>query len=41
MDWVEAQLDDEAVFPQQLGAAFPKGFDDTVRTIVKARTLYS
>eukprot|EP00898_Chlorokybus_atmophyticus_P008772 jgi/Chlat1/8897/Chrsp92S08209 len=35
MSWIESQLDDEHVFPQRLGAAFPKSFLETVRTIFK------
>eukprot|EP00267_Zea_mays_P045165 XP_020397420.1 MOB kinase activator-like 1A [Zea mays] len=30
MDWIEIQLDDEAIFPQQLGAPFPTNFRDVV-----------
>lgn len=35
MSWVESQLNDEAVFPLQLGASFPKTFQQTVKTIFK------
>ncbi|KAJ6407268.1 hypothetical protein OIU84_010719 [Salix udensis] len=35
MDWIEAQLDDELIFPQKLGAPFPPNFQDVVRTIFK------
>ncbi|KAG8391311.1 hypothetical protein BUALT_Bualt01G0174700 [Buddleja alternifolia] len=35
MDWIEAQLDDESIFPQKLGAAFPPNFLDVVITISK------
>ncbi|KAG0550751.1 hypothetical protein BDA96_01G364800 [Sorghum bicolor] len=35
MDWIEIQLDDEAIFPQQLGAPFPPNFLDVVKTIFK------
>ncbi|EOY30278.1 Mob1/phocein family protein [Theobroma cacao] len=35
MDWIEAQLDDEAIFPQRLGAPFPPNFGDVVKTIFK------
>ncbi|GMJ06803.1 MOB1-like [Hibiscus trionum] len=35
MDWIEAQLDDEAIFPQKLGAPFPPNFRDVVKTIFK------
>ncbi|KAG2540139.1 hypothetical protein PVAP13_9NG534500 [Panicum virgatum] len=35
MDWIEAQLDDENIFPQKLGAPFPSNFRDVVKTIFK------
>eukprot|EP00850_Spirogloea_muscicola_P012471 SM000080S22986 [mRNA] locus=s80:602218:603566:- [translate_table: standard] len=35
MDWIEAQLDDETIFPQRLGAPFPSNFKDVVKTIFK------
>ncbi|KAF9680399.1 hypothetical protein SADUNF_Sadunf06G0117200 [Salix dunnii] len=35
MDWIEAQLDDELIFPQKLGAPFPPNFQDVVKTIFK------
>ncbi|KQK21314.1 MOB kinase activator-like 1A [Brachypodium distachyon] len=35
MDWIENQLDDESVFPQQLGAPFPPNFRDVIKTIFK------
>eukprot|EP00850_Spirogloea_muscicola_P021018 SM000233S07989 [mRNA] locus=s233:206296:207656:- [translate_table: standard] len=35
MDWIEAQLDDETIFPQRLGAPFPPNFKDVVKTIFK------
>ncbi|KAL7168518.1 hypothetical protein ACSBR2_038865 [Camellia fascicularis] len=35
MDWIEAQLDDESIFPQKLGASFPPNFQDVVKTIFK------
>ncbi|KAF5481723.1 hypothetical protein F2P56_002355 [Juglans regia] len=35
MDWLEAQLDDESIFPQKLGAPFPSNFHDVVKTIFK------
>eukprot|EP00241_Pyramimonas_parkeae_P011444 CAMPEP_0114255882 /NCGR_PEP_ID=MMETSP0058-20121206/17829_1 /TAXON_ID=36894 /ORGANISM="Pyramimonas parkeae, CCMP726" /LENGTH=215 /DNA_ID=CAMNT_0001370357 /DNA_START=493 /DNA_END=1137 /DNA_ORIENTATION=- len=35
MEWVETQLDDEAIFPQRLGAPFPRNFIESVRTICK------
>jgi MOB kinase activator 1 len=34
-DWVEAQLDDPSVFPQRLGAPFPKDFNAVVKNILK------
>ncbi|KAH0455868.1 hypothetical protein IEQ34_015900 [Dendrobium chrysotoxum] len=35
MDWIEAQLDDESIFPQKLGTPFPHNFKDVVKTIFK------
>ncbi|KAK6131796.1 hypothetical protein DH2020_034492 [Rehmannia glutinosa] len=35
MDWIEAQLDDESIFPQKLGVPFPPQFQDVVKTILK------
>ncbi|OAO98635.1 hypothetical protein AXX17_AT4G22450 [Arabidopsis thaliana] len=35
MDWIETQLDDETIFPQKLGAAFPPNFKEVVKTIFK------
>ncbi|KAL5995321.1 MOB kinase activator 1B [Asimina triloba] len=35
MDWIESLLDDEAIFPQRLGAAFPPNFQSYVKTIFK------
>ncbi|KAL2945119.1 MOB kinase activator-like 1A [Bienertia sinuspersici] len=35
MDWIEAQLDDESLFPQKLGSPFPSNFQDVVKTIFK------
>ncbi|RCV44379.1 hypothetical protein SETIT_9G368800v2 [Setaria italica] len=35
MDWIEAQLDDETIFPQHFGAPFPANFRDVVKTILK------
>eukprot|EP00005_Dracoamoeba_jomungandri_P003027 CAMPEP_0174260496 /NCGR_PEP_ID=MMETSP0439-20130205/9759_1 /TAXON_ID=0 /ORGANISM="Stereomyxa ramosa, Strain Chinc5" /LENGTH=218 /DNA_ID=CAMNT_0015344747 /DNA_START=32 /DNA_END=688 /DNA_ORIENTATION=+ len=35
MNWVQDQLDDEEVFPSELGATFPSNFTKTVRTIFK------
>ena len=31
MSWVESQLNDEHTFPLQLGTAFPKNFQTTVK----------
>lgn len=35
MTWVEGQLNDEKVFPLQVGATFPKHFQDIVKHIFK------
>ncbi|KAL2534338.1 MOB kinase activator-like 1A [Abeliophyllum distichum] len=35
MDWIEAQLDDESIFPQKLDAPFPPNFQDVMKTISK------
>jgi MOB kinase activator 1 len=35
MTWVETQLNDETIFPLQLGTAFPKAFANIVKTIFK------
>lgn len=35
MSWVETQLNDEQIFPLQLGTPFPKNFTEVVRTIFK------
>uniref|UniRef100_R7WFU0 Mps one binder kinase activator-like protein 1 n=1 Tax=Aegilops tauschii TaxID=37682 RepID=R7WFU0_AEGTA len=35
MDWIEAQLDEESIFPQKLGAPFPPNFRDVIKTIFK------
>lgn len=35
MTWVETQLNDESLFPLQLGTAFPKTFQSVVKTIFK------
>ncbi|KAL6761345.1 cytokinesis-related protein [Haematococcus lacustris] len=34
-DWIEAQIDDETVFPQQFGMPFPPNFLDVTKTIYK------
>jgi len=35
MSWVETQLNDENIFPLQLGTPFPKNFQQIVKTIFK------
>jgi MOB kinase activator 1 len=35
MSWVETQLNDEHIFPLQLGTPFPKNFQNVVRVIFK------
>ncbi|XP_074575467.1 MOB kinase activator-like 1A isoform X4 [Curcuma longa] len=35
MDWVEAHLNDEDIFPKKLGAPFPPNFRQVVATILK------
>ena len=35
MTWVEGQLNDECLFPLQLGTPFPKNFLSVVKTIFK------
>ncbi|XP_047947275.1 MOB kinase activator-like 1A [Salvia hispanica] len=35
MDWIEAQFNDESIFPQKLGNPFPRNFHDVVKTILK------
>ncbi|XP_073272226.1 MOB kinase activator-like 1A [Primulina huaijiensis] len=35
MDWIEAQLEDESIFPQKIGVPFPPNFQDIVKTILK------
>ncbi|CAG9464194.1 unnamed protein product [Pedinophyceae sp. YPF-701] len=34
-EWIEEQLDDSSIFPQQFGQPFPAGFQDVVRQILK------
>lgn len=34
-DWIEEQIDEDSVFPQQLGSGFPPHFMDVTRTIFK------
>jgi MOB kinase activator 1 len=35
MDWVEAQLNDESIFPSQIDVPFPKNFSNIVKDIMK------
>ena len=35
MSWVEQQLNDETLFPLQLGTPFPKNFQSVVKNIFK------
>jgi MOB kinase activator 1 len=35
LTWVESQLNDEAIFPIQIGGTFPKNFQNVVKTIFK------
>jgi len=35
MNWVQALLDDENVFPSKIGVPFPRNFRDTVKTICR------
>lgn len=35
LTWVESQLNDEAIFPIQIGGTFPKNFQSVVKTIFK------
>ncbi|KAI9353362.1 Mob1/phocein [Zopfochytrium polystomum] len=35
MNWVQAQLDDESIFPSKIGVTFPKTFQATVKNIFK------
>ncbi|CAA0807151.1 MOB kinase activator-like 1A, partial [Striga hermonthica] len=35
MNWIEAQLDNETIFPQKLGVPFPPNFQDVVKTILR------
>eukprot|EP01106_Pelomyxa_sp_JSP_P002035 TRINITY_DN1307_c0_g2_i1.p1 TRINITY_DN1307_c0_g2~~TRINITY_DN1307_c0_g2_i1.p1 ORF type:complete len:219 (+),score=65.61 TRINITY_DN1307_c0_g2_i1:94-750(+) len=35
MNWVQAQLDDETIFPSKIGVPFPSGFQKVVKTIFK------
>ena len=34
-DWLEQQLDDETVFPSEIGVPFPKNFETVVREIMR------
>eukprot|EP00164_Ancoracysta_twista_P001382 GFYU01001801.1.p1 GENE.GFYU01001801.1~~GFYU01001801.1.p1 ORF type:complete len:226 (+),score=50.87 GFYU01001801.1:36-680(+) len=35
LNWVQEQLDDESLFPSQMGVPFPKHFRQTLKTIFK------
>ncbi|KZV18986.1 MOB kinase activator-like 1 [Dorcoceras hygrometricum] len=35
MGWIEAQLEDESMFPHKIGVPFPPNFQDVVKTILK------
>ncbi|PWN50493.1 putative MOB1 protein [Violaceomyces palustris] len=35
MNWVQNQLDDEALFPSKIGVPFPKDFQATVKSILR------
>ncbi|CAI9782687.1 unnamed protein product [Fraxinus pennsylvanica] len=35
MGWIETQLDNESIFPQNFGAPFPPNFQDVVKTMSK------
>ena len=35
IEWVQSQLDDEAIFPSKIGVPFPKNFPDVVKRIFK------
>eukprot|EP00163_Fabomonas_tropica_P001328 TRINITY_DN11005_c0_g1_i1.p1 TRINITY_DN11005_c0_g1~~TRINITY_DN11005_c0_g1_i1.p1 ORF type:complete len:215 (-),score=49.12 TRINITY_DN11005_c0_g1_i1:134-778(-) len=35
MTWVQGQLDDEAIFPSQIGVPFPKDFEQRVKNMFK------
>lgn len=35
MTWVEAQFNNESIFPCQIGVAFPKTFNQIIKTIFK------
>jgi MOB kinase activator 1 len=34
-DWIEAQIDDERLFPQQFGEPFPQGFQQVAQAILR------
>lgn len=34
-DWIESQIDNDKVFPQEIGSPFPPDFDSVVKTIFK------
>ncbi|OHS97091.1 MOB kinase activator 1A [Tritrichomonas foetus] len=35
MDWVDAQLENEQIFPSMIGVPFPKNFESIVKNIMK------
>jgi MOB kinase activator 1 len=35
MEWIQKQVDDEKIFPSQVGVPFPKNFRDVVKNIMK------
>ncbi len=35
MNWIQSQIDNEAVFPSAIGVPFPKGFQNIAKTILK------
>ena len=35
MNWIQAQLDDESIFPSKIGTPFPKNFVALVKNIFK------
>jgi MOB kinase activator 1 len=35
MNWIQSQIDNESIFPSAIGVPFPKGFQNTAKTILK------
>jgi MOB kinase activator 1 len=35
MNWTQGLLDDDAVFPNRIGAPFPRGFRESARTLFR------